>query len=385
MQGELEAAVADGLAKSPGGHKAHAPPPGTPCANCGAPLAGLYCHDCGQSSDNHKRSLPHLVWEIIEDLFHLDGRLLRTVPDLFLRPGRLARDYMEGRVARHVPPFRAFLVTLLLYMFAAEHAIHQAQAQTEKQEAAHAARLLTPEGRAAEAASVRKEAVQDRDEALKEAAADRKEALAEKDGDPAEAQKVFDKTVAAAQAAYAQSMDRAAKLESGQIEAVGSQITLSDAKIDAAFKVGDRTSKAGWLKSGIKKAISNPEYFLTVMFGWGHRLAVLLLPIVGLTLAAVYRNKPQYYIHDHMLVAMDLLSFAFLINALGLVLPEPYMGWWLGFAALWTPVNLFQTLRGGYGSGLVGAALKTLMVWLVTVLSFGVLLLILVLVTLSQL
>ena len=114
---------------------------------------------------------------------------MRTVPDLFLRPGRLARDYMEGRVARHVPPFRAFLVTLLLYMFAAEHAIHQAQAQTEKQEAAHAARLLTPEGRAAEAASVRKEAVQDRDEALKEAAADRKEALAEKDGDPAEAQR----------------------------------------------------------------------------------------------------------------------------------------------------------------------------------------------------
>ena len=39
-----------------------------------------------------------------------------------------------------------------------------------------------------------------------------------------------------------------------------------------------------------------------------------------------------------------------------------------------TVVNLFQTLRGGYGSSVIGAALKTLVVWFATAFSFSVLL-----------
>ena len=49
-------------------------------------------------------------------------------------------------------------------------------------------------------------------------------------------------------------------------------------------------------------------------------------------------------------------------------------GWPGGSAcALWTPVNLFQTLRGAYRSSILGAALKTLVVWWITVFSFTVL------------
>jgi hypothetical protein len=75
-----------------------------------------------------------------------------------------------------------------------------------------------------------------------------------------------------------------------------------------------------------------------------------------------------------MMVAMDILSFAFLTNALGFILPYAAMGPWLGVVALWTPVNLFQTLRGAYGSSLLGAALKTLVVWWTTVVAFTLLL-----------
>ena len=71
----------------------------------------------------------------------------------------------------------------------------------------------------------------------------------------------------------------------------------------------------------LAKAVANPDYFLIVMFGWAHRLAVLLLPIMGLSLAFVYLNKRQYFIYDHQLVATNLLSFSFLTNALGMVLP----------------------------------------------------------------
>ena len=41
--------------------------------------------------------------------------------------------------------------------------------------------------------------------------------------------------------------------------------------------------------------------------------------------------------------------------------------------AVWTVANLFQTLHGGYGSSRLGAGLKTLVVWAITVVSASVL------------
>src|SRR6185312_10961961 len=101
MTGELGTAVADSLAQLARSRRKHAPAPGAACANCGASLQGPYCHACGQNADAHKRSILHLVGEAIEGLFEFDGRLWRTLPALFFRPGRLARDYIEGRIARH--------------------------------------------------------------------------------------------------------------------------------------------------------------------------------------------------------------------------------------------------------------------------------------------
>ena len=126
MTGELEAAAADSFTEFFKRRKKHPfTGMGQPCANCGTPLEGPYCHACGQNADTHHRSILHLIWEAIEGMFHLDGRLANTLPLLFFKPGVLAKDYMEGRTARHVPPFRTFLVALLLFIFAAEHAIHQ--------------------------------------------------------------------------------------------------------------------------------------------------------------------------------------------------------------------------------------------------------------------
>jgi hypothetical protein len=74
-----------------------------------------------------------------------------------------------------------------------------------------------------------------------------------------------------------------------------------------------------------------------------------------------------------------------LTNALGLVLPIALWPWWFGFVALWTPINLFQTLRGAYGSSITGAVFKTLAVWLLSVLTFSGLVLGLLVFSLSQL
>lgn len=335
---------------------------GEACANCGAELRGPYCHVCGQSADRRRRSLPHLIWEATESLFHLDGRLARTLPDLFFRPGRLARDYMEHRIARHVPPFRTFLVALLVFIFAAEHATHEIAE-------ANAAALATPQGRANAAAAIRLEAAQDRAADLKDAAGDELEDLKDPDESRARVEARYAAATTKVEARYASELDKASRVAAGL----------------PPRPAAPTTTKAGWLKTALRKATANPDYYLTILFTWGHRVAILLLPIVGLSLALVYRNKRQFYIHDHLLVAMNLMSFAFLANAVGLLLPAPMMIWWLGLVAIWTPVNLFQTLRGGYRSSLLGATLKTLVVWLASVTAFGVLLMGLLVFTLTQL
>jgi hypothetical protein len=450
MTGEMEAAAADSFSEFFKRRKKHAfEGVGKPCANCGATLEGPYCHACGQNADTHHRSIGHLIWEAIEGMFHLDGRLALTLPALFLKPGGLAKDYMEGRIVRHVPPFRTFLVALLLFIFAAEHAIHTAQHHAEEEAHKRAELLATPQGRAAEAVRLRAEAVKDRDASLNEAATDRDAILAEtakdrdeelKDPDEdrakvleryergaAKARADYQEGVAKAHADYAEGVAKADQIAAGKLpEGVGltpeqarkadaarirslsldgevPAVTIHDdghvetgamppeaqAALKEAAAKGHDPSKAlrwsgGWLKESIAKARENPEFYVLVLFTWGHRMAVLLLPIVGLALALVYRNKPKFFIYDHLLVAMNLLSFAFLTNALGLVLPDAVKAWWFGLLVLWTPVNLFQTLRGAYGSSIVGAALKTLIVWWATVFSFSLLLVGLALLALAQ-
>jgi Protein of unknown function (DUF3667) len=364
VTGELEAAAADSFRDLAGGRHRKMPPQGSRCANCQAELVGPFCHACGQDADTHKRSILRLCYEAFEGLFELDGRLWRTAPALFFRPGGLARDYMEGRLARHIPPFRAFLVALVVFIFAAQHAIHRSTVQQAQEKARETAALATPQGRAAAAAKRRTEAAKDLQEDTKDAAGERADALKDKDEKPEHAQAVYDRTVAKAQTRYAHALQRADRVAQGLPARAPGDDPLNATPND----------KAAWWKTGVKKAVANPDAYWAVLFTWGQRVAILLLPIVGLSLALVYRKRREIFIYDHLLVAMNFMSFSFLTNALGLILPFSWMPYWFGFLALWTPVNLFQTLRTAYGSSILGAILKTLIVWSIAAFAFGVLL-----------
>ena len=119
MAHELEAAAIDSvpsvLARAP----KHALPLGAPCPNCGTALAGPWCQACGQSSDDFHRSLRKLTAEAIEGVFELDSRLWRTLPDLVLHPARLTRRYLDGHRVAQIPPFRLFLIVVVLVFLAA--------------------------------------------------------------------------------------------------------------------------------------------------------------------------------------------------------------------------------------------------------------------------
>jgi hypothetical protein len=85
------------------------------CLNCGTHLRGQYCGNCGQRSRSRLIKLRELISEAFGDLFEIDSRLWQTIVPLVIRPGRLTYDYLQGRRARFMPPFRMYLVLSLIF------------------------------------------------------------------------------------------------------------------------------------------------------------------------------------------------------------------------------------------------------------------------------
>jgi len=115
---EIEAAAADSVGQILRRKPRDAQPLGALCANCATPLQGPWCHVCGQSATDYHRSIFRLAVELFGGLFEFDSRFWRTLPNLFINPARLTRDYLEGHRAPQTPPFRIFLVVIVLLFLA---------------------------------------------------------------------------------------------------------------------------------------------------------------------------------------------------------------------------------------------------------------------------
>ena len=83
------------------------------CLNCGATLMGAHCHMCGQKAHVH-RTLHEFGHDILHSVLHFDGKIWRTLPMLFWKPGDLTRRYVHGERAKFVSPLALFLFSVFL-------------------------------------------------------------------------------------------------------------------------------------------------------------------------------------------------------------------------------------------------------------------------------
>lgn len=106
--GALAAHIIDPSGGAPAGAGDHAL-----CLNCGTAVRGEYCHACGQAAHVH-RTLRSIGHDLLHGVFHFEGRIWRTVPMLFTRPGELTRRYIAGERVRFVSPLALFLFSVFL-------------------------------------------------------------------------------------------------------------------------------------------------------------------------------------------------------------------------------------------------------------------------------
>ncbi|HJX84951.1 MAG TPA: DUF3667 domain-containing protein, partial [Candidatus Angelobacter sp.] len=88
------------------------------CPECGDPLAGKYCHQCGEKPlGPHDLKLSGFLHEGLHELTHFDAKIFSTFRALIFKPGLLTTEYLAGRKRRYVLPLRVFLVIFALNLF----------------------------------------------------------------------------------------------------------------------------------------------------------------------------------------------------------------------------------------------------------------------------
>ena len=93
-----------------------------PCTNCGAGPVDRFCAACGQRHVTPQDfSARTFLSEMLSEFVSLDGRFWLTLWTLVRYPGKLAREYFDGRGARYMRPLNLFLLLNLVFFIIQPH------------------------------------------------------------------------------------------------------------------------------------------------------------------------------------------------------------------------------------------------------------------------
>jgi hypothetical protein len=87
------------------------------CKNCGVDLVpgAKYCHQCGQITKEKKISLKYIFSDFFNNFFNFDFKILKTLKALLI-PGKLTKEYFQGKYTSYSSPWRLFFITIVLML-----------------------------------------------------------------------------------------------------------------------------------------------------------------------------------------------------------------------------------------------------------------------------
>ena len=289
------------------------------CLNCGTPLTGAYCHECGQHGHIH-RTLGAFFHDLLHSVFHVEGRLWRTLPLLAWRPGELTRRYIEGERMRFVSPMALFLFTVFL-MFA----VLGSFGTVKKVDVAEINRGIETSLRNDEArlAALRKE-----------------------------------RAAVVASGAATDDLDRRIAAVEDDVEVMRN---VASRGVVRGGRVQINENLPDWIRDPIVKASRNPDltfYKLrTNAYKWSWALIPLSVPFLWL----LFPFSRRFRLYDHMVFVTYSLSFMNLLVITAGLLSAAGLTGAIAAAMFVPPVHMYRQLKGAYGLGRLGALWRTVL------------------------
>lgn len=90
------------------------------CINCQRAVdvpGQKFCPACGQPTPAHRIDWHFLGHELEHSVLHMDRGIFYSLRELMLRPGRLIRDYLDGRRANQVKPLLLIMIMAAVVVF----------------------------------------------------------------------------------------------------------------------------------------------------------------------------------------------------------------------------------------------------------------------------
>jgi len=86
------------------------------CKNCNKPVHDLYCSHCGQKTNFERITLAYIGHELFHFFTHLEKGFLFTTVQMLIRPGRTAKNFIDGKRKNYQSPVSYFLVWTTIYI-----------------------------------------------------------------------------------------------------------------------------------------------------------------------------------------------------------------------------------------------------------------------------
>ncbi|GGE15156.1 hypothetical protein GCM10011529_21940 [Polymorphobacter glacialis] len=313
------------------------------CANCGAPLPGNFCGNCGQKAHLH-RSPADVGHEFVHGITHFYGKAWKTFPMLLLHPGRLTREYIMGHRARYIAPVPLFLlvVFLMFFVFSFVLVMPLPTALTPAQTKAQIIELDC--------------------------------SIADIDRDLLAARKNNDRnriaTITGIRSGLIKTRDAVRQGVAPGAFDIPAEISREFATSDLKVNLGNET-----INQKARHALKNPELVLYKIQGKAYKLSFLLVPLSLPWLWLMFAWKRDVRLYDHAIFALYSISFMSLLFVVGSLALAAGIGfglfWFLLVFAI--PVaHMYVQLKGAYALGRFGAGWRTIALAFASVITLGI-------------
>src|SRR5437762_7075916 len=317
----------------------------TECENCGAPLRGHWCAQCGQPAIDYRRSFRHVIADLLDEFLNWDSKFFATIGLLLVRPWKLTNEFLAGHRVRYVHPLRLYLLASILFFFAVNYGAKGLHFEPGK---------LSPKDRAELEADLKK---QD----LPPAARDELEALLRES--PAVAQP-SSALVSPPPSAPSPTPNASSPPPTPRTDKQMKNYGKIGERPFVVFDSGDKSSTPfeHWIEARAKEKMgehgTKMGLFIATLFSNLPYMMLCCIPLFAFVLKILYIRRHIFYI-DHLIYALHIHTFAYtgimliVLATIGLnrFASGPIAGWMIAFLWIGFVTQIFLSIRYVYRQG----------------------------------